>query len=136
MTLFDWLKEITEKKSEWSYFSEEDKKSWNTYMILKFLSMNKDYIEFIDQFQKYNTLTPEHVYIVLKNVIPKAKVWLKFVKSSTKEANKELIKLLSSYFECSREEAKINLDLLSIEQINDILIDLGTDKKQIKALMK
>lgn len=136
MVLFDHLKNITETKPKWSSLSEEDKKTWNTYIINKFLSMNKDYIEFVNEFQKFNTLSPEQIYTVYCNVIPQKKVWLKFIKSTTKEANKELIKLISTYFECSSEEAKVNLKLLSNEQISDVLSDYGLSQKETKKLLK
>lgn len=135
-TLWEWLTNITVNKQEWSSFTDEDKKSWNTYMITKFLSMNEDYIEFVNEFQKYSKLTPQQVYTVYKNTIPKQKVWLKFVKADTKEINKELSKLISIYFECSTEEAEINLNLMSKLQIESILVDMGKDKKQIKKLLK
>ena len=136
MTIFDHLKNITETKPNWSDLTEEDKKTWNIYMVAKFLSMNRDYIEFVNEFQKYQSLTPEHVYTVYCAVIPQKKVWLKFIKSTTKEANKELIKMISTYFECSHEEAKTNLKLLSNEQISDILSDYGLSQKEIKKLLK
>lgn len=136
MTIFDHLKNITENKIEWDSLSEEDKKSWNTYMIHKFLSMDRNYIEFVNKFQKYQQLKPEFVYIFYKNVIPKKKVWLKFIKSNNKEINKELIQLISNYFECSSEEAKINLKLLSKQQISDILTDIGKTTKEIKQFIK
>lgn len=136
MTLFDWLNQITFEKKEWSEFTEEDRKSWNTYMIFKYLSMNRDYIEFINDFQKYQDLSSEHLYIVLKNIIPQKKQWLKYIKSSNKEPNKELLKIFSNYFECSIEESKINLKLLSKEQINDILMDISKSEPLIEGSMK
>lgn len=136
MTLWDWLTEVTVNKRNWSSFNDEDKKSWNSFMVNKFLSMNEDYLEFVNEFQKYSKLTPQQVYTVYKNIIPKQKVWLKFIKADTKEINKELSKLISIYFECGTEEAEVNLTLMSKLQIESILVDMGKDKKQIKKLLK
>ena len=69
MTIFDWLKEITYKKGDWDLFSDNDKKSWNNYMVHRFLSMNSDYIEVVNIVQKYQYLTDKQVYTIYKNLI-------------------------------------------------------------------
>ena len=136
MNVFNFTTEICEGKRDWNKFTEEDKKGWNTFMVHRILSMSKDYIEFVNEFQKYQSLTPEQIYTVYCKVIPRKKIWLKFIKPANKEINKELVKLISTYFECSSEEAKVNLKLLSKDQINDILSDYGLDSKTIKKLIK
>ena len=51
MSLFDWLKEITSKKSDWDSFEDKDKETFNPYMIHRFLSMNEDYVELVNYIQ-------------------------------------------------------------------------------------
>ena len=62
MTLFDWVNEVKTKKRKWESFSEKDKKTFSPYMIHRFLSMNLDYIELANNFQKYWSLEPKQVY--------------------------------------------------------------------------
>jgi hypothetical protein len=38
MKLFDWLNQITLYKKEWDSFTEEEQKTFNNYMITRFLS--------------------------------------------------------------------------------------------------
>ena len=45
MTVFNWLNEITVKKTSSTQFEKEDWDGWNSYMVHRFLSMNKDYLE-------------------------------------------------------------------------------------------
>lgn len=45
-TIFDWLKEITQYKSPWGSFSDEDKESFNSYMIHRYISMYEPYGNF------------------------------------------------------------------------------------------
>jgi hypothetical protein len=53
MTIFDWLNEISYNKRPWSSFNNEDRESFNSYMINRFISMKKDYIDFVNTIQKY-----------------------------------------------------------------------------------
>jgi hypothetical protein len=43
---------------------------------------------------------------------------------------------MTLYFECSNKEVSEYLDLLSKEQIKDILYSFGIDDKKIKELLK
>jgi len=45
MKLWDWLDEITVKKTPASQFNEKDWESWNSYMVHRFISMGKSNIE-------------------------------------------------------------------------------------------
>ena len=47
LSLFDWIKQIISFKKNWNDFSEEDKKTYNVFMINKFLSMNQDYLDIL-----------------------------------------------------------------------------------------
>jgi hypothetical protein len=41
MKLWDWLDEITVRKSPSSQFTDEDWDSWNSYMVHRFISMGQ-----------------------------------------------------------------------------------------------
>ena len=47
MTIFDWLNEISYNKRPWSSFNNEDRESFNSYMINRFISMKENYIDFV-----------------------------------------------------------------------------------------
>jgi hypothetical protein len=136
MNLFDHLNNITLNKSEWDTLSDEDKKSWNTFMVNRYVSMKEKYIDLSNLIQKYSTLSPKMVYTFYKNIIPKEKAYFKYIKANKKEYNKELVSILSSYFECSNRESKNYIDILKKEEIISILKSTGKDDKEIKKLLK
>ena len=80
-SLFDHIKEITsvQNPNYWDEISEEDKKTWSNYMTHRFLSMKTDWIEVVNEFQKYN-LKPKELYKLYINVLPKGRHWLKYIK--------------------------------------------------------
>ena len=80
-SLFDHVRQVTsvQNPNYWDEISEEDKKSWSNYMVNRFLSMKMDWIEVVNEFQKYN-LKPKELYKLYINVLPKGKQWLRYVK--------------------------------------------------------
>ena len=48
MTVFNWLDEITVKKSPASQFEQKDWDDWNSYMVHRFLSMNMSYVDLVN----------------------------------------------------------------------------------------
>jgi hypothetical protein len=135
-TIFDWLNEITISKRNWSEFNEEEKNEFNPYLINRFLSMNENYIELVNYIQNIPYIEKEKYYKVYKELIPRKKVWLKYIKSTNKESNLELTEIISNHFEISKREAKIYLEYLRKDEIQDILEKRGIDEKQIKKLLK
>ena len=135
-TIFDWLNEITLKKRDWSEFNEEEKNEFNPYLINRFLSMNKDYIELVNYIQNIPYTEKEKYYKIYKELIPKRKVWLKYIKSQVKDPNSELTGIISKHYEFSKREARMYLEYLRKDEIQDILEKRGIDEKQIKKLLK
>jgi hypothetical protein len=135
-TIFDWLQEVTYNKTSWNSFSNEQKKTFEPYMINRLLSMNKDYLELINYIQMIPIADKEKYYKIYCGLVPKKKIWNKYIKSSSNSKNKELINYMTLYFECSNKEVSEYLDLLSKEQIKDILYSFGIDDKKIKELLK
>ena len=68
MKLFDWLNQITLYKKDWDTFEDNDHKSFNKFMIVRFLSMNKQWIEAVNHLQKYTiSMESKDVYNLFKN---------------------------------------------------------------------
>lgn len=132
--IFDWLEEITYKKSSPNLFSEEDWEKWNSYMIHRFLSMNPDYIHLVNHVQTINPQEKRQIYYIYKELIPKKKIWLKYIKNQNKELKKEFLEKVATYFECSLKEAKEYIKLISEKDIQNILLSMGLDDKEIKKL--
>jgi len=115
--IFSHLKNITTQKGP--YLGDE---GWNNYMINRFLSMSQDYVEVVNVVQK-NTwqMKGEYLYNLYKDIIPKQYMYLKYIKSNTKQDyNVEEIEAVQQYFEVSKKEAKEYIDMLPKEELEII----------------
>jgi hypothetical protein len=136
MKIFDWLNQITYDKQPWNSFTEEDKKSFEPYMIHRFLSMNPEYIEFVNLVQTFPYTDKEKIYNIYLYMIPKKKMFLKYIKSSAKKRQEKLLGYVASYYECSLGEANEYIDILRENGVKDILNKMGVDEKEQKKLLK
>lgn len=128
-TLFDHLNAITAIQDP-TYFdklSEEDKKTWSNFMVHRFLSMNYDYIELIAELQPVTqTLSPEVFYKLLIGVIPKGKVYLRYIRGTYEDkVDMPIVDLLIAEYSCSKSTA---IDYY------DILLNLNNGKEYIDYL--
>ena len=98
--------------------------------------MNPDYIELVNFIQDYPPQNKKAIYSIYKEYIPKNNKWNKYIKSRNKERNKDLIKHIKNYYECSAKEAKEYLCILDQDYIKNILSSIGLEKKEITKLIK
>ena len=136
MTLFDWLNEITIKKTPPENFTEESWDKFNSYMIHRYLSMYIGYIDIVNYVQKINPTNKKQIYSIYREMIPKQKVWLKYIKSQTPKKNDELVNYVAEYFECSLGEADHYIDILRETGVRSILWKMGIDEKEQNKLVK
>ena len=116
-TLFDHINQIT-RNSDSNYYdnlSEEDKKTYSVYMIHRFLSMNMDWIEDVNEIQKYSQqLKQSGTHKVYNEIIPKSKTYLKYVKStSSKKYNQAILDILKKYYELGEAQVKQYYDIFT-----------------------
>jgi len=146
-TLFDHINAITQiqDKKYFDKLSEADKKTWSNYMINRFLSMNEDWVEIIaelDQYTVANQLDPKLMYQLYIDILPKGRVYLKYIKSNTKILyKKELIALMKEHFEISSKEAIEYLNIFyltdeKIEELKSIISMYGKTEKEVSELIK
>ena len=136
MTIFDWLKEITSNKSKWESFTEEEQSSFNPYMMHRLLSMNPEYIEFVNLVQTFPYSDKEKIYNIYLYMIPKKNMFHKYIKSSKKKKQESLLKHIANYYECSLGEAEEYIDILRETGVKSILTKLGIEEKEQKKLLK
>ena len=134
--IFSWVKEIFTTKRKWSDFTDEQQKLLEPYMINKFISMNKKYIEIVNIIQQLNIQDKEKYYTICCDFFPvDYKYYSPYIKGK-KQANKELLSQLSTYFNCSNRESSDYIELLDKSKIKDILEEMGMDKKDITKINK
>jgi hypothetical protein len=136
MQIFDWLKQITYEKQSWDSFTEEDRTSFNPYMVHRFLSMNPEYIEFVNLIQNIPYTEKEKIYKLYLYMIPKKNMFLKYIKSNRTKTREELLQHLASYYECSLREADEYYHMHHSDTIKNILKKRGVEDKEIKKLLK
>ena len=139
MNPFDHINNLHTKKRTWDNFNDEEKKSFNIYIINKALSMNPSYLNIVNMVQKYtnNMLEPKEVFNLYYNLLPNKFRFYKWIKG-TKDKNKEKYQILAEHFKCSSREIKDYIKLLDKKQINKILklYKDGTSKKVISSTKK
>ena len=134
-TLFEWLNEITLYKTAPEDISQDSWDKWNSYMIHRYVSMNMDYIDVVNYVQKVNPQSKKQIYSIYREMLPKRKVYLKYVKNQNKRNNKELAEYIADYLECSLGEADEYIDLLQDIGVRDILWPLGVDEHEPEQLI-
>jgi hypothetical protein len=139
MTIIDWMNQLLVHKKNWDEFSEPDQKKFSPFIINRWLSMDKDFVEIVNIFQKYSigTLEPREVYKWYCDVLPKGKRFNKYIKGKKdKKYDTELIEIISNHFECSKLQVQDYLGLIYKEELKSILEMYGIDKKKLRRLCK
>ena len=139
MTVIDWIDQVLVYKRYWESFTEEEQKKFSPFIVNRFLSMDEEFIEVVNMFQKYaiGTLESREVYKWYCDVLPKGKRYNKYIESNKdKKYDKLLISTMCKYFECSNKQASEYLGLIDKQELKEILKMYGIDDKQIKRVLK
>lgn len=138
MGLFDHLNNITFKKVSWDTLDRIDRKSFNYYMINRFLSMEVDYLEYINYFQKYSSLLPDKcIYDLYMKFFPKRKLYNKYIKKkSDSKYSDVLYDAIQRRFCVSKSQANDYIEILDKDTMYNILIETGNDSKVSKKIIK
>ena len=125
---FDWLKEITVTKSDWSSFSKKQQDGFNAFVINKALSFNPYYLHIVE-LAMYYPMPNDKLYDFYKDAIPQKQVFNKWIKSNV-SWDEEEITALANYFECGPREIKDSYSLLESLNKDIILLEVkGFDSK-------
>ena len=117
-SLFDHINQITsvQNPNYWDEISEEDKKSWSNYMTHRFLSMKMEWVELVNELQKYN-LKPKELYKLYTNILPKGKQWLKYTKGRNDMSHPNwLINVVVNHEQISKKEAVESIEMLMLTE--------------------
>ena len=138
MTPFEWINQILVYKKPWDSFSDTEQKTFSTFIINRFLSMDKEFIELVNYFQKYSigTLEPREVYKWYCDMLPKGKRFNKYIKGKKNKNDKDLIDILVKYFECSKLQVEEYIQIMDKEEIKNILEMYGVETKKIRKMLK
>jgi len=140
-SLFDHIQAVTSQQSPnyWEEISDDDKKSWSNYMVNRFLSMKMDWVELVNEVQRY-PLQPEELYKVYTNILPKKRQWLKYVKGDKKmKYPKWVYEIIAKDMQVSIKQAVSAVEILEMtaggqSEIADVLFKYGTEEKEVRKL--
>ena len=140
-SLFDHIKQITDVQNPnyWDEISDDDKKAWYNYMVNRFLSMKMDWVEFVNEVQKY-PLEPEQVYKIYTDILPKKRQWLKYIKGDKKmKYPKWVYEIVAKHLQCSMREASEAVDMYELShggqaELVDILIKYGKTEDECRKI--
>mgnify|MGYP003980937217 FL=1 len=130
------LNEITLYKTPIHEISEESWNNFNSYMIHRYLSMDISYIDIVNYVQKINPQNKKQVYSIYREMIPKKKVYLKYVKNENKKNYQEVAEYIADYLECSLGEADEYIDILQDIGVRSILWKMGVEEDETEKLIK
>jgi len=134
--LWGWLNEITLYKTPIENISEESWDKWNSYVVNRYVSMDIRYVELANYIQTIPYDNKHQLYQIYREMIPKSKVFLKYLKSKTKKKSATLVEYVAKYFECSLGEAEEYIDILRNHGTRKVLYDMGMDEKEVEKLLK
>ena len=138
-TLFQHLSGLKESKTSWDSLSVMDKKTFEPFMVNRFLSMNMGLLELVNELQKFTIgqLSPRDVYKMYLDFLPKKRSFDKYIKGKKDDKyNSNVLGYLAKYYSVSQREVRDYLEILSKDDITEILLKYGLDKKEIKKWLK
>ena len=139
MTIVEWINQVLVYKTPWENFDESEQKTFSPFIINRWLSMDNDFLEIVNFFQKYSIglLQPKDTYKWYCDVLPKGKRFNRYIKGKKQvKYNKELINLVCKHYETSKKEFIEYVELLKKTELNDLLELYGKNTKEIKKLLK
>jgi hypothetical protein len=140
--IFEHISGITDKKTPWDVLSDIDKKSFTPYIINRWLSMNMDFIELVNELQRYTIgqISNEETYKLYYDILPKQKQFNKYIKGKKADKyNPALVELLSQHFLVSEKEAMEYIDMYqetSLNTLKEIIKKYGKTDKEVDKLLK
>ena len=106
-------------------------------MTHRFLSMKIEWVELVNELQKYN-LKPKELYKLYTNVLPKGKQWLKYTKGRNQMAHPNwLINVVANHNEVSQKEAYDMVEMYMLTEggmleLGELCKKWGVEPKKIE----
>ena len=125
MNPFDHIKNLHTKRKRWDSFNDEEKKSFNVFIINKALSMNPNYLGIVNMVQNFTGLnqviSPKEVFNIYFNLLPNKFKFYKWIKGEKTKKDKEKAEYLAIHFKVSTREAYDYLQILDRKTVKSII---------------
>ena len=142
MNPFDHIKNLHSKKRRWEDFNDEEKKSFNVFIINKGLSMNPNYLGIVNMVQNFTglnqILSQKEVFNLYYSLLPNKFKFYKWIKGEKTKKDKDKAEYLAMHFKISTREAYDYLKILDRKTINQIIKNYKNDpqRKTIQSTKK
>lgn len=125
-SMFDILNGIYQDQSVdfFNSLTEAELKTYRSskYIMNRFISMTPEYIPIVDAIQTYSTIPEKYHYLFFSNILPKKKVYSKYIKSSVNlKYNQDLIKLIAKHYSVSTTHAIEYIDILMQQDKQELI---------------
>ena len=134
MTPFDHVKNLHTKKRRWGDFNDEEKKSFNVFIINKTLSFNPNYLNIVNMVQNYTglnqILSQKEVFNLYFNLLPTKFRFYRWIKGAKTKKHKENAEYLAMHFNVSTREAYDYLNILDKKTIKSITKNYKNDPQR------
>ena len=140
-SLFDHITHITSKqtKNYWENLNDADRKTWSNYMVHRFLSMNMNWVDIVNELQKYK-LKPKDLYRLYTEILPKGKQWLRYTKGKKVMKHPTWVyEIVAKHLQCSIRESNDAVEMYEISaggqaELKDILMKYGKTEQECRKL--
>jgi len=142
MNPFEHVKNLHTKKRRWEDFNDEEKKSFNVFIINKTLSFNPNYLNIVNMVQNYTglnqVLSQKEVFNLYYSLLPTKFRFYRWIKGEKSKKDKEKAEYLAMHFNVSTREAYNYLQILDKKSINKIIKNYKNDtsRKTIQSTKK
>ena len=134
MNPFDHIKNLHTKRRTWNDFNDEEKKSFNVFIINKALSMIPSYLGIVNMIQNFTglnqILSQKEVFNIYFNLLPSKFRFYKWIKGEKNKKEKEKAEYLAMHFKVSTREAYDYLQILDRKTINSIIKNYKNDTQR------
>jgi hypothetical protein len=134
----EFINDLTVNKVRWEEQSSADQKAYVPFMMNRWISMSQDWVEIVAETQRYTAVIPPRInYLFYHDIMPKAKLWIKYAKSKGEIAKEltDLIEFVSTHLSVSKHEAEEYIDIMMKTGKSDELAkwieQFGFNKKEI-----
>ena len=125
MNPFEHVKNLHTKKRRWEDFNDEEKKSFNVFIINKTLSFNPNYLGIVNMVQNFTglnqILSQKEVFNLYFSLLPTKFRFYKWIKGEKSKKEKEKAEYLATHFQVSIREAYDYLKILDKKTVNNII---------------
>ena len=134
MNPFEHVKNLHTKKRHWEEFNDEEKKSFNVFIINKTLSFNPKYLNIVNMVQNYTglnqVLSQKEVFKLYFSLLPTKFRFYRWIKGAKIKKHKENAEYLAMHFKISTREAYDYLSILDKKTTKSIIKNYKNDPQR------